>query len=73
MNGWTLPSGDLDPSLFFRDSLHFIEEGNVQLTNLIITFMALTKHICFLSKLVKGIDVVVLVKLKLQFFFLVLH
>ena len=27
-NGWTLPINDLDPSLFFRDSLHLIEEGN---------------------------------------------
>ena len=25
-NGWTLPNSDLDPSLFFRDSLHLVEE-----------------------------------------------
>ena len=31
-NGWTLPNGDLDHSLFFRDFLHLIEEGNVKLT-----------------------------------------
>ena len=32
--GWTIPNGDLDLSLVFRDSLHFIKEGNVKLAKL---------------------------------------
>ena len=49
INGWTHPNGDLDPSLFFRDSLHLIEEGNVKLAKLIINSIALTNNICFSS------------------------
>ena len=48
-NGWTLPNGDLDPSLFFRDSLHLTEEGNFKLAKLIINSIALTNDICFSS------------------------
>ena len=48
-NGWTLPNGDLDPSLFFRDSLHLLKEGNVKLGKLIINSIALTNNTCFSS------------------------
>ena len=48
-NGWTLPNGDLDPSLFFRDYLHLIEEGNIKLAKLIINSIAQTNDICFSS------------------------
>ena len=48
-NGWTLPNDDLDPSLFFRDSLHLNEEGSVRLTKLIINSIALTNSIYFSS------------------------
>ena len=47
-NGWTLPNGDLDPSLFFKDSLHLIEEGNVKLAKLIISSIALTNNMFFI-------------------------
>ena len=49
INGWTHPNGDLDSSLFLRDSLHLIEEGNVKLAKLIINSIALTNNICFSS------------------------
>ena len=48
-NGWTLPDGNLDPSLFFRDSLHLIKEGNVKLAKLIFNSIALTNNIRFSS------------------------
>ena len=48
-NGWTLPNGVLEPSLFFRDSLHLVEEGSVKLTKLIINSTALTNSTCFSS------------------------
>ena len=53
-NCWTLPNGDLDPSLFFKDSLHLIEEENVKLSKLIINSIELTNNICFSSKTGKG-------------------
>ena len=46
-NGWALPNGDLDSSLFFRDSLHLIEEGNVKLAKLIVNSIALTNNNMF--------------------------
>ena len=48
-NGWTLPNSDLDPSLFFRDSLRLVEEGNVKLAKLIINYIGLTNNTCFSS------------------------
>ena len=46
-NGWTFPNVDLDTSLFFRDSLHLIEERNVKLAKLIINSIALTNNMFF--------------------------
>ena len=43
-NGWTLPNGNLDLSLFVRDSLLLIEEGNLKLAKLIINSIALTNN-----------------------------
>ena len=48
-NGWTLPNGDVDHSLFFRDSVHLIEAGNVKLAKFIINSIALTNNIYFSS------------------------
>ena len=48
-NGWTLPNGDIDVSLFFRDFLHLIEVGNVKFSKLIIDSVALTNDIYFSS------------------------
>ena len=48
-NGWTLPNGDLDPSLFFRDSLHLVKEENVKHAKSIINSVALTNNTCFSS------------------------
>ena len=48
-NGWALPNGDLDPSLFLRDSFQIIEEGNVKLVKWIINSIALTNNICISS------------------------
>ena len=48
-NDWTHPNGDLDPSLFFKDSLHLIKEGNVKLAKLIINSIILANNICFSS------------------------
>ena len=48
-NGWTLPNANLDPSLFLRDYLHLIEQGNVKLAKLIINSIALTNNTCFSS------------------------
>ena len=47
-NGWTLPNGDLDPFLFFRDSFHLVEEGNVKLAKMIINSIALTNNTFFI-------------------------
>ena len=35
--------------LFFRDSLHLVEEGNVKLAKLIINYIGLTNNTCFSS------------------------
>ena len=48
-NGWTLANGDLDLSLFFRDSLHLVEEGNVKLAKLFINSITLTNNMCFIK------------------------
>ena len=64
-NGWTLPNGSLDLSLFFRDSLHLIENGNVNLFKFIIN--SYNKQYTFHLILIKCIHVVILVKIKLQF------
>ena len=48
-NGWTLPNGDLDPFLLFRDSFHLVEEENVKLAKLIINSIALKYNTCFSS------------------------
>ena len=40
----------IDPSLFFRDSLHLIVEENVKLAKLVVNSIALTNNICFSSK-----------------------
>ena len=45
-NAWTLSNVDLGPSLFLRDSLHLIEEGNIKLAKLIIYSITLTNNIC---------------------------
>ena len=29
--GWTYENGELDPVLFYKESLHFLEKGNVKL------------------------------------------
>ena len=47
-NDWTLSNGNLDPSLFFRVSLHLIEEGNVKLAKLIINSITLTNNTFFI-------------------------
>ena len=46
-NGWTLANGHLDPSLFFRDSLHLIEKGYAKLAKLTTNSIALTNNIWF--------------------------
>ena len=46
-NGWTLPNGSLDLSLFFRDSLHVIENGNIRLVKFII--ILITNNLCFIK------------------------
>ena len=48
-NGWTLPNGNLDPSLFFKDFLHLTEERNVKLAKWIINSIALTNNMYFSS------------------------
>ena len=48
-NDWTLPNGDFDPSLFFRDSLHLNEVANVKLAKLSINSITLTNSTCFSS------------------------
>ena len=49
-NRLTFSNGDLDPSLFFRDSFHIIEEGNVKLAKLLINSTPRTNSIYFSSK-----------------------
>ena len=39
----------INPSLFFRDSLHLTEEENVKFAKLIVNSIALTNNICFSS------------------------
>ena len=36
-HGWTLPNGSLDCSLFYKDSLHLVEQGNVKLAKSIVS------------------------------------
>ena len=36
-HGWTLSNGSLDFSLFYKDSLHFAEQGNVKLAKSIVS------------------------------------
>ena len=36
-HGWTLPSGCLDCSLFYKDSLYLVEQGNVKLAKSIVS------------------------------------
>ena len=36
-NGWTLPNGSLDCSIFYKDSLHLVEQGNVKLAKSIVS------------------------------------
>ena len=48
-NVWTLSNGNFDPSLFFRDPLHLIEEGNVKFLKLIVNSIALSNKIYFSS------------------------
>ena len=66
-NGWTFTNGDLNPSLFFGDSLHLIEQENFKLAKLIINSIPLTT---FYLKLVEGIHIVTLLKTKLRFLLL---
>ena len=66
-NGWTFTNGDLNPSLFFGDSLHLIEQENFKLAKLITNSIPLTT---FYLKLVEGIHIVTLLKTKLRFLLL---
>ena len=36
-HGWTLPNGSLDCFLFYKDSLHLVEQGNVKLAKSIVS------------------------------------
>ena len=36
-HGWTLPNGSLDCFLFYKDSLHLAEHGNVKLAKSIVS------------------------------------
>ena len=36
-HGWTLPNGSLDCFLFYKDSLHLVEQGNVKLVKSIVS------------------------------------
>ena len=48
---WTLPNGSLDCSLFYKDSLHLVEQGNVKLAKSIVsTLTARSNQINFSSK-----------------------
>ena len=48
---WTLPNGSLDCSLFYKDSLHLVEQGNVKLAKSIVsTLTAQNNQINFPSK-----------------------
>ena len=67
-NGWTLPNGSLSLSLFFRDSLHLIENENVNLVKFIINSYN-KQFICF----VKCIHVKILVKIPTVYFVLTLN
>ena len=45
-HGWTLANGSLDCSLFYKDLLHLIEQGNVKLAKSIaLTITSLYNHI----------------------------
>ena len=67
-NGWTLPNGSLSLSLFFRDSLHLIEDENVNLVKFIINSYN-KQFICF----VKCIHEKILVKIPTVYFVLTLN
>ena len=50
-HGWTLSNGSLDCSLFCKDSLHFVEQGNVkQAKSIVSTLTAQNNQISFSSK-----------------------
>ena len=50
-HGWTLPNGSLDCSLFYKDSLHLVEQGNVTLAKSIVpTLTAQNNQINFSFK-----------------------
>ena len=71
INDWTtLPNGDLNPSLFFKDSLHLIEEGSVKLAKLIINSIVLRNNKCFSSNTGKRYSYSDNCKIKLQFLLL---
>ena len=36
-HGWTVPNGSFDCFLFYKDSLHFVEQGDVKLENAIVS------------------------------------
>ena len=36
-HGWTLPNGSLDCSLFYKDFLHLVEQGNVKLAKSVVS------------------------------------
>ena len=38
-HGWTLPNGSLDCFLFYKDSLHLVEQGNVKLAKSIVSML----------------------------------
>ena len=38
-HGWTLPKELLDCSLFYKDSLHLVGQGNVKLSKLIVSIL----------------------------------
>ena len=38
-HGWILPNGSLDCSLFYKDSPHLVEQGNVKLAKSIVSML----------------------------------
>ena len=49
--GWTLSNGSFDCSLFYKDFLHFVEQGNVKLAKSIVsTLTAQNNQVNFLFK-----------------------
>ena len=39
-HGWTLTNGSLDCSLFYKDSLHLVEQGNVKLAKSVVSTLS---------------------------------